>query len=104
MDSASVKCSTCGNKLKKKLAEENRKRYCSTCRSKVDRDENAAINIRNRGFEKPFPKRFKQVGPSSEAMEGNPVKEVTTEVILKADGSHLSRTGQEEQTAWQKLI
>ncbi|MGI0046256.1 MAG: RNA-guided endonuclease InsQ/TnpB family protein [Nitrosotalea sp.] len=42
----SSKCATCGSKL---VPEEHRKMFCSTCKSSVDRDVNAAHNILLRG-------------------------------------------------------
>jgi putative transposase len=44
----SQECSECGNIQKKELSE--RKHSCEKCGCKMDRDLNAAINIRNRGF------------------------------------------------------
>jgi hypothetical protein len=61
--------------------------YCARCEMHVDRDDNAAINIMKRGLEKLFSMWLKPVGPSCEAMKRNPMKELTTEVILRADGS-----------------
>jgi len=84
----SAKCSICGNKT---FPEENRMLYCPNCKTRIDRDENAAINIRNRGLEKIFSARFKPVGLSVEAVRGNPVKKLPTEVILRADDSHSSQ-------------
>jgi|SRR5579875_877477 len=93
---SSAKCSTCGDKT---FAEENRKLYCPTCKRRVDRDENASINIRNRGFEKLFSMRFEPCGLSGEAVKGNPMKkERMTEVILQVDGSQLSTSGRNELT------
>ncbi len=82
----SAKCSKCGNRM---IPEENRMLYCTSCGLRIDRDSNAAINIRNRGLEKLFSMRFKPVGLSIEAMKGNPMKKLTTEVILRADGSQV---------------
>lgn len=84
----SAKCSKCGNK--KMIHEKNRMLYCTSCNLRIDRDVNAAINIRNIGLKKLFSMRFKPEGLSTEAMKWNPVKELTTEVILRADGSQLS--------------
>lgn len=84
----SAKCSICGNKM---IPEESRMLYCPSCKLRVDRDENAALNIRNRGLEKLFSMRFKPIGLPSEAMKGNPVKERTVEVILRVDGSQVIR-------------
>jgi transposase len=56
---------------------------CLKCGLFIDRDENAAINIRKRGLEKFFSTRFEPIGLPSEAMNGNP----TTTVILLAEGS-----------------
>jgi len=80
----SARCSVCGNKM---FPEESRMLYCPNCKRRIDRDENAAINIRKRGLEKLFSTRFKPIGLPDEAMKGNPVKELTTEVILRVDGS-----------------
>ena len=80
----SVKCSVCGNKT---FPEENRVLYCPNCKRRIDRDVNAAINIRKRGLEKLFSTRFKPIGLPDKAVKGNPVKELTAEVILRADGS-----------------
>lgn len=84
----SAKCSRCGSKTS---PEENRMLYCAPCDLLIDRDQNAAINIRNRGLEKLFSMRFKPIGLSSEAVKRNPVKELATEVILRADDSHSSQ-------------
>ena len=62
----STKCSRCGNKM---FPEENRMLYCSKCKIRIDRDQNAAINIRNRGLEKLFSTRFKPIGLPYEARE-----------------------------------
>jgi putative transposase len=75
----SAKCMACGNKL---FPEEYRKLTCWKCGLIIDRDENAAINIRKRGLEKLFSTRFEPIGPPVETMKGNP----TTTVILVADG------------------
>ncbi|MGA2875181.1 MAG: transposase [Nitrososphaerales archaeon] len=80
----SARCSACGNKM---FPEESRMLYCPSCKRRVDRDDNAAVNIRKRGLEKLFSMRFKPIGLPSEAMKGNPVKELKTEVILRVDGS-----------------
>ncbi len=85
----SSKCSICGNKL---FPEENRLMYCAKCKIRIDRDANAAINIRKRGLEKLFSMRFSPIGLPSEAVNGNPVKERTSEVILRVDGSQLVPT------------
>ena len=84
----SANCSKCGNRM---IPEENRMLHCTSCNLRIDRDVNAAINIRSRGLEKLFSMRFKPIGLPSEAMKGNPMKELATEVILKADGSQLSK-------------
>ena len=84
----SKKCSKCGNK--KMIPEENRVLYCPSCGLRIDRDRNASINIRNLGLEKLFSMRFEPSGLSSEAMNGNPMKELTTEVIPRADDSQVS--------------
>ena len=76
----SAKCMKCGNKL---IPEECRMLRCLKCGLFIDRDENAAINIRKRGLEKFFSTRFEPIGLPSEAMNGNP----TTTVILLAEGS-----------------
>ena len=87
----SAKCSVCGDRML--FAEESRMLRCSNkkCGLFIDRDENAAVNIRNRGLEKLFSMRFKPIGLPQEAMKGNPVKELTTEVILRVDGSQLTK-------------
>lgn len=46
---SSKKCSNCGN-IKEKLPLEERVYSCSLCNSIIDRDLNAAINIRNEGI------------------------------------------------------
>ena len=38
----SAKCSKCGSKMS---PEENRMRFCTFCGLRIDRDENAAINV-----------------------------------------------------------
>jgi putative transposase len=80
----SAKCSVCGDRM---FAEESRMLRCSKCSLFIDRDENAAKNIRKRGLEKLFSTRFKPIGLPNEAMKGNPLKKLTTEVILRVDGS-----------------
>jgi hypothetical protein len=60
--------------------------YCTSCGLRIDRDTNAAINVRKRGLEKLFSTRFGPIGPPSEAVKRNPVKKLPTEVILRADG------------------
>jgi len=77
---SSAKCMACGNKL---FPEEYRKLRCSKCGLIIDRDENAAINVRTRGLAKLFAMRFSPIGLPCEAMNGNP----TTRVILLANGS-----------------
>jgi putative transposase len=77
----SAKCSMCGDKM---FAEENRMLYCPSCKRRVDRDENAAVNIRNRGLEKFFSMRFKPIGLPDEAMNRNGT---TTTLIRGVDGS-----------------
>ncbi|MDE2438988.1 MAG: transposase [Patescibacteria group bacterium] len=79
----SSKCSICGDKM---FAEENRKMYCSTCKTNIDRDDNASVNIMKRGLQKLFWTWFRSIGLPNEAMKGNP----TTMVILRADGSQSS--------------
>ena len=63
--STSSKCAVCGDKL---FPEERRLLRCISCSRIVDRDENAAINIRNRGLEKLFSMRFSPIGEKCEAM------------------------------------
>jgi putative transposase len=86
---SSAKCSVCGNKM---FPEQSRKLRCPKCGLFIDRDENAAKNIRRRGLEKLFSTRFSPIGLPSEAVKGNPVKELTTEVILRVDGSQSNVT------------
>jgi len=83
----SAKCSRCGNRM---FPEENRMLYCPACKLRVDRDDNGAINVRKRGSEKLFSMRFEPIGLPGEAVKGNPVKKLTTEVILRVDGSQSS--------------
>jgi putative transposase len=45
-NSTSQDCSNCGHKVKKELSD--RRHSCSNCGCELDRDHNAAINIRNR--------------------------------------------------------
>jgi putative transposase len=73
-------CSICGSKV---VEWAERKLWCPNCKTLVDRDENAARNILARGL------RFSPIGLSGEAVKGNPMKELTTEVILRADDSQL---------------
>jgi putative transposase len=61
----SVKCSMCGSRMRA-IPEENRKLQCPTCRTRVDRDVNAARNILARGV------RFAPVALPSEAMVQEP--------------------------------
>jgi putative transposase len=75
-------CAICDSKVVE-CAE--RKVWCTKCKTLVDRDENAAKNILARGL------RFKPIGLPREARKGNPVKELKTEVILRADGSQLTQ-------------
>ena len=56
---------------------------CSKCGLFIDRDENAARNIRKRGLEKLFSMRFSPIGLPGETMNGNG----TTSLILLVDGS-----------------
>ncbi|MHB2035243.1 MAG: zinc ribbon domain-containing protein, partial [Nitrososphaerales archaeon] len=86
----SARCSICDDKM---FVKENRMLYCATCKRVIDRDENAAVNIRNRGLEKLFSTWFKPIGLSDEAMKRNPVKELTAEVIPRADGSQGTEMG-----------
>ncbi|MGA2875038.1 MAG: transposase [Nitrososphaerales archaeon] len=83
----SAKCSRCGSETS---PEENRMLHCTYCGVQIDRDKNAAINIMKRGWEKLFSVRFRPIGLSSEAVRGNSMKELNTEIILGADGSHSS--------------
>ncbi|MDH2900359.1 MAG: transposase [archaeon] len=75
-------CAICDSKV---VECTERKVWCPKCKRLVDRDENAARNILARGM------RFIPIGLSSEAANGNPMKELTTEVILRADGSQLTQ-------------
>jgi putative transposase len=79
----SAKCSKCDGKMS---VEENRMLRCLSCGLRIDRDKNAAINIRKRGLEKLFSTRFGPIGLPNEAVNGNPMKKLSTEVILRADG------------------
>lgn len=88
----SKECSRCGDK--EMIPEENRISYCPKCNLRIDRDVNAAMNIHKRGLEKLFSKRFSPVALSDETMKGNPMKKLTTEVILRADGSELGQLTQ----------
>lgn len=83
----SSKCSKCGNRL---IPEENRKMYCPYCNMHIDRDDNAAVNIMKRGLQKLFWKWFRPGGLSGEAVKGNPVKELTTEVIPGVDDGQVA--------------
>lgn len=80
----SAKCSICDDKM---FVKEGRMLYCARCKRIIDRDQNAAINVMKRGSEKLFSTRFEPIGLPDEAMKRNPVKKLTAEVILKADGS-----------------
>jgi putative transposase len=70
-------CAICGSFITE-CAE--RKVYCHKCNRTVDRDENAALNIVQRGV------RFAPVGPAGEAM----VKERAKALILTVDASKLT--------------
>ena len=47
---SSKTCSKCGYVLKRQLKVTDRSWICPKCKSKLDRDMNAAINIRNEGM------------------------------------------------------
>jgi putative transposase len=79
----SAKCSKCDGKMS---VEENRMLRCLSCGLWIDRDKNAAINVRKRGLEKLFSMQFGPIGLPNEAVNGNPMKKLPTEVILRADG------------------
>jgi putative transposase len=79
----SARCSKCDGEMS---VEENRMLRCLSCGLRIDRDKNAAINIRKRGLEKLFSMRFGPIGLPNEAVNGNPMKKLPTEVILRADG------------------
>jgi len=70
-------CAVCGSKI---LESTSREVYCPNCKTLVDRDENAALNIVKRGV------RFAPVGLArNEAVRGNPER-----VILRAEASKLT--------------
>lgn len=73
----SSKCAICGEKT---ITEEHRILFCPCCKVVVDRDVNAAKNILARST------RVVPVGTTSEAMVGEPSKQV----ILKVDAAQLS--------------
>jgi putative transposase len=73
----SSSCATCGLRVTECAG---RMVYCQKCVTAVDRDINAARNILARGL------RFGPIGPPSEAVTGNPMKEPMAEVILGVDG------------------
>lgn len=73
----SSKCAICGEKT---ITEEHRILFCPCCKVVVDRDVNAAKNILARGT------RVVPVGTASEAMVGEPSKQV----IPKVDAAQLS--------------
>jgi hypothetical protein len=66
--------------------EENRMLRSSSCGLQIDRYVFVAINVRKRGLEKLFSVRFGPIGLPSEAVKGNLMKKLTSEVILRADG------------------
>lgn len=71
-------CAMCGSHI----AEcSGRKVYCLHCKTLVDRDENAALNIANAGL------RFSPKWVSGETMKGNPMS--GRKVILQADDTQL---------------
>jgi putative transposase len=71
-------CAMCGSHI----AEcSGRKVYCLHCKTLLDRDENAALNIANAGL------RFSPKWVSGEAMKGNPMS--GRKVILRADDTQL---------------
>ena len=81
----SSKCSTCGCKT---YPNEHRQLYCPQCDIPLDRDVNAARNVRDKGR-----LRFSLVEPPSEAM----VQERGTPLILKVDGGKLHHAQQQMQ-------
>ncbi len=82
----SSKCSTCGCKT---YPNEHRQIYCPRCSISVDRDVNAARNVRDKGRV-----RFTIVEPPNEAM----IQECgTSPLILQVDGGKLHRAQQTQQ-------
>jgi putative transposase len=67
----SAKCSKCGNHM---FPEENRQLHCSSCKTNVDRDVNAARNILALGL------RFRPEGSANEAMMQEPQRRVILKV------------------------
>jgi len=79
----SSKCSTCGCKTYPN-EHSSRQLYCPKCNISVDRDVNAARNVRDKGRV-----RFALIEPPSEAMAQEPSREI----ILQVDGGKLRQQG-----------
>jgi putative transposase len=73
-------CATCGCKVAECAG---RQVYCPRCKTFVDRDENAALNIMNAGL------RFSLVGVAGEAVKGNPQAQ-KEQVIPGVDATQLA--------------
>jgi len=87
---SSVSCPRCGERLQsdKRL---NRKLWCSNCRTVMDRDRVAAVNLARRGrvrFARSRPPIVEAQGGAVEAMKGNP----TPTVIPGVDAPKLIQT------------
>jgi putative transposase len=85
----SITCPRCGERLQsdKRL---KRKLWCSSCRTVMDRDQVAAINLARRGrvrFARSRPPIIEAQGRASEAMKGNP----TPTVIPGVDAPKLTQ-------------
>jgi putative transposase len=72
------KCSVCGDRMV--FSKESRTLHCPSCGYYVDRDVNAARNVLSAGL------RFSLLGPSNEAVKGNPM----TTVLPGVDDSQSS--------------
>ena len=78
-------CAVCGSKIYPNSAD--RTVFCKHCRTTVDRDVNASINIFKRGM------RFVPVGPAGEAVKWNPDVPCAPMVIHGADAGQVLNCG-----------